>query len=312
MSNTKFIQRGGKQVFMQPFAAKGVDFYGFLINADFDSIQKNLCDKYFNDPSNGSENFQPAGPFVLLVFNKINSLRSENPPDSEKGWFSEQEAAIWILLEDKKRKKLYWFHPYIFVDNSYAMAMGRELYGFPKSLGWFNIPDRPEEAQDFSIDTIVLPKFNSSTKGERKTLFAVKQTDPRGHSVEMKNIEVIMKDVLNLFKNENSFIDDIVLGWHSASDLLHGRVPMAFLKQFPDVTNPANSCYQAILEVPSKMTHFNKGSLLNGNFEVTINNWDSHPVASDLGLKPSPFVPLMSFYINFDFEIGNGKVIWTS
>ena len=310
MSKSKFVERGGKQVFRQPFAAKSVDFYGFLVDADYDSIQKNICDKYFNNPTNGNENFQPAGPFVLLVFNKIKSLSSIDKPDSEKGWFSEQEAAIWVLLEDKKRKKLFWFHPYIFVDNSYAMAMGRELYGFPKSLGWFDLPDNPESVSRITLETLVLNKFSPKTKGSRELLFEVIQKDPKGHSIELKSIEIIMKDIIKLFKNENNFFDDLMLGWHSASDLFHGRVPMAFLKQFPDVTNPEYACYQAILEVPSKMTHFNTGCLLHGDFEITIGDFDSHPVCKDLGLASQSIKPIMSYYVNFDFEIGNGNVVW--
>lgn len=310
MSKPSFVERSGKQVFMQPFAAKSVDFYGFLINADFNSIQKNVCDKYLNNPSSGHENFKPAGPFVLLVFNKIKSLNSINKPDSEKGWFSEQEAAVWVLLEDKKRKKLFWFHPYIFVDNSYALSMGRELYGFPKSLGWFNLPDSPKNAAKLSLETIVLKKYNPETQGTRELLFSVEQTDPKGHSIELKSIEQIMKDILHLFKNENSFIEDIILGWHSAADLLHGRVPMVFLKQFPDVTDPKFACYQAIVEVPSKMTHFNTASLLHGKYRIKIGDFDSHPVCKDLGLTSDTIEPLMSYYVNFDFEIGNGTIVW--
>jgi hypothetical protein len=184
MSKPKYIQRGGKQVYQQPFNAKGVHLYGFVVEADIESLQKNICDKYLNDPSCGKNDFRPAGPFVLFVFNTIDSLSSIKPPDNEKGWFSEKETAVWVLLEDRKREKLFWFHPYIFVDNSYAMAMGRELYGFPKSLGWFNIPDNPENASSFSLETVTVKEYTASTKGSRHELIKVEQTDPKGHSIE--------------------------------------------------------------------------------------------------------------------------------
>lgn len=312
MAAAKFIERGGRQVFRQPFAANGVNFYGFLIDADYSALQKNICDKYLNIPSGGTENFQPAGPFALLVFNTIDSLQSMDEPDHDKGWFSEKEAAVWLLLEDKKRNKLFWFHPYIFVDNSYAMAMGRELYGFPKSIGWFDIPSEPKDANKFSLETIVLDKYDPKTKGTKRELFKINQTDPKGHTFELKSIEEIMKGVLHLFKSQNSLIDDLILSWHTAADLLHGRAPMTFLKQFPDVSNPDLACYQSILEVPSKMTKFHTGGLLHGKYKITIGDYNSHPVRSDLGISAETLEPLMSYYVKFDFEIGNGSVIWQS
>lgn len=305
-----YIERTGKQVFQQPFAANNVQFYGFVVSADADSLQKNLCDKYLNNPSKGAVDFRPVGPFALIVFNKINSLNSINPPDSQKGWFSEQETAVWVLLEDRKREKLFWFHPYIFVDNSYAMAMGRELYGFPKSLGWFNIPNNPQEANSFSLETLVLKQFTPQTKGTRETLIDVKQTDPAGHSVEAVGLETIMKEMLHLFTHQNSIVKDLILAWNSASDVLHGRAPMVFLKQFPEVTNPNLACYQAILEVPSRMAKFHTGSLIHGKYEITIGDFQSHPIVQDLGLSSTKINPVLSYYVSFDFEIGNGTVIW--
>lgn len=310
MPQIPYIERTGKQVFQQPFAAKNVQFYGFLVSANEDSLQKNLCDKYLNNPSNGAVDFRPAGPFALIVFNKIDSLSSINPPDSQKGWFSEQETAVWVLLEDRKREKLFWFHPYIFVDNSYAMAMGRELYGFPKSLGWFNIPNSPQEAKSFSLETLVLKKFDPNTKGTRELLISVDQTDPAGHSVEAAGLESIMKEMLHLITHQNSIIKDLILAWNSASDVLHGRAPMVFLKQFPEITNPSLACYQSILEVPSRMAKFHTGALLHGKYEITIGDFQSHPISQDLGLASNKIYPVLSYYVSFDFEIGNGSVIW--
>ena len=310
MSQISYIERTGKQVFQQPFAANNVQFYGFLVAANTDSLQKNLCDKYLNGPSGGAVDFRPAGPFALIVFNKIDALNSINSPDSQKGWFSEQETAVWVLLEDRKREKLFWFHPYIFVDNSYAMAMGRELYGFPKSLGWFDIPNSPQEAKSFSLETLVLKQFDPKTKGTREFLIKVEQTDPTGHSVEPAGLETVMKEMLHLYTHQNSIIKDLILAWNSASDVLHGRAPMVFLKQFPDVGNPALACYQSILEVPSRMAKFHTGALLHGNYEITIGDFQSHPVRQDLGLVSSQINPVLSYYVSFDFEIGNGSVIW--
>ena len=83
---------------------------------------------------------------MLLAFCNLASLRSITPPYSNFGRFVERETAFWVLTIDKTKKRLYWFIPYIFVDNTYAMAMGRELYGFPKSVGTMGLPPSPDQA----------------------------------------------------------------------------------------------------------------------------------------------------------------------
>ena len=64
------------------------------------------------------------------------------------------------------RRRVYWLLPYIWVDNPYAMAMGRGLYGFPKGIGTVTLPASPENPDCFAIDTLVLPTFSPETKGE--------------------------------------------------------------------------------------------------------------------------------------------------
>ena len=58
-------------------------------------------------------------------------MRSAEPPDRDKGLFTEQEFAVWVPVIEPKLGP-FWLHPYMVVDNPYAMALGRELYGFPE------------------------------------------------------------------------------------------------------------------------------------------------------------------------------------
>ena len=312
MSLIPYVEMHGRQVFRQPFTAKGVQFYGFILPVDQNKLQTLICDPYLNHPANGQTDFRAAGPFAMLVFNRLDSLSSTDPPDSNLGWFSEQEAAIWVLTVDRKRERLLWFLPYIFVDNSYAMAMGRELYGFPKSLGQFNIPDNPASADLLSLDTLVLTEFNPQTKGTWERLFKAERVKKGsgGAPKVWTGFKELMQEIVKLLEMEHSFIRDLRLLYDSADDLLHGRLPMVFLKQFPNVTNPGYACYQSIVEVPSQMTHFNQGCFLDGEYEVTINNYASHPVADDLGLPSNKLAPVASFWVDFEFEIGNGAEVW--
>ena len=132
MTMQTYIDRGGELVYQPPFVSEEVEYYGFILDADKKKLQ-DLCDSYLNSAIGSAGRFVPAAGFVLLACCKLPSLRSISPPHSNFGRFVEHEVALWMLVIDKAKKRLYWMLPYIFVDNTFAMAMGRELYGFPKA-----------------------------------------------------------------------------------------------------------------------------------------------------------------------------------
>lgn len=305
------MERGGELVYRPPFVAKGVEFYGFALRADSARLQDAICDRYLNRPTNGGTDFRPAGPYVVLAFCNLPILACTDPPYCNMGWFAEQETAVWILLVDHKRERLVWFHPYIFVDSAYAMAMGRELYGFPKSIGWFQIPESVDNADLFAAETLVLKTFSPDTKGTRARLLEVRQTrkaDPA--STPWTTMAEFMMAIVGLLEREDSVVRDVRLAFDTAEDLVHGRLPMVFLKQFRDVSRSALASYQSIVEVPSKLLKFHQGRLIHHEYAVTVNPCQSHPVRADLGLAADTVVPVLSFWANFDFEIGEGIEVW--
>ena len=88
---------------------------------------------------------------------------------------------------------------------------------------------------------------------------------------------------------------------------------LVFLKQFRDVSCPTKACYQAIVEAPLAV-HLSTASyeaLDQQAFTITVEEWDSHPIASELGLMPrSPLVPELAFRAEFDFDIQLGLEVW--
>ncbi len=311
-----FIRRGGEQIYRQPFDALGVQFYGFVLEADEQVMQQQLCDRYLNQPSQGKFDFAPFGSWCLLVFNNLAKLASTELPDSEKGQFTERESAIWVLLQERNSGKLYWFLPYIFVNNSYALCMGRETYGFPKSLGIFEAPYFPEYATYFDLKTEVIPTYTPNTQGTWQTLWSVTQRVDQGSKDNFKLR-------LNLVSEGKEFIGEVAselrrhsLGSHKykllelTKNILELEVPMVFLKQFPAIENPNDACYQAIATTNIKMTGFNEACLLPGEYQIHIRDYDSHPVRSNFGFSSEKMCSVLSFYANIDFLIGNGQTLW--
>jgi hypothetical protein len=87
---------------------------------------------------------------------------------------------------------------------------------------------------------------------------------------------------------------------------------LVFLKQFRDVACPTKACYQAIVEAPLAIhpTTASYQALDPQGFTVTARNWDSHPIASDLGLETDPIVPQLAFRAEIDFAIQLGLEVW--
>ena len=315
MEKPKYIRRGGVQVYQQPFLGQRVRYYGFVLEADTAAIQKNYCDRCLNEPSGGNVQFRAAIPYVVLAFTHIERLQSQTQPYHDYGYFQEQETTIWVLTEDMQRHELYWGIPYIFVNNPLAIAMGREVYGFPKEYAWFDIPTNPSEAAFLSVDTIAIETYGPSSEGIRQRLIDVTRTYPKGdENTQSGHVWTSMSEaveaVWSLLEHQANIQTDLRLIFNTTSDLIHGRIPMVFLKQFRDVTDGEYACYQSIVESAVTVPNFYGGQFLPDDYEVDILPYDSHPIRQDLGLKSGPLKPVLSFSTYFDLEIGAGKEIW--
>lgn len=237
MNNPVYLSRGGEQVFEPPYVAEGVQFFGFIVKADNTSLQA-ICDRYLNGPS-GSRDFSPLVPFAMFVFNKIEQMYAKSPPDNNRGWYSEQEGAVWMLVWDSKRGKPLWYHPYMVVDSSYAMAMGREIYGFPKEIGWFQVPDGPRVPNTLSVKTVLVKTLTANTQAKPGLLFAAslsKDATSTPPYMEVKDLNALTEAVTQR----------LVLARYANGDRLKALslpMPMIFLKQFRDSVDPKRTCF---------------------------------------------------------------------
>lgn len=311
MSN--YIDRGYELVFKPPFVANNVGFYGFILKAEMSQLQK-FCDRYFNDPIGRPGAFTPAGDFLMLACCSLPSLQSTTPPYDQMGNFAENEFAFWVPVIDHERERMLWSFPYIWVDNPFAMAMGRELYGFPKGLGTITIPDDPKSPDLFRLDTLGVRTFSPDAVGEIIPLVTVNRASANDGAEEdtiFSDIKEMIHEIVNVLEEGYDIFKHIRLALHTIEDLLHMRMPMVFLNQFRDVADPATASVQSLIETSPGANKIHSGRLYGSTFEVTIEESASAPIISDLGLETGrPITPLVSYYMNFDFEIGLGKELW--
>ncbi|MBD2385100.1 hypothetical protein [Cylindrospermum sp. FACHB-282] len=315
----KYIERVDEQAFNQPYLIKGVDMYGFLLNAKCYKLQE-ICDKYLNIGS--SKFYCPAAPYVVLTINNIESLQSINSPDSEKGYVTEQEAIFWVpvLMGTKvgllfKPERLVWFMAYLFVNNSPVLVSGREIFGFPKQIATFTFPSQPGETEPLSVDTLVFKKFFQNLKAEEARIIEVKtKKSLNDQTNSYEDPAEFLADMVNNLKINQVTIPNFDISLDLISGALGKAVNIIGLKEFRDIEDSSTACYKAIVYTPMRVTNFSRGTIIKNSL-VKIHNYASHRICQELGLSNSDaqvaeITPSLSFYINFDFQVDNGKVLW--
>ena len=157
-SYPKFTKYREIQELFQPCFAECKILYGFALKGNLKRLQK-LCHRRLHAPTEGNYIDEPLSEMVMLTF-QVQVRYSNDPTDVT---LSVREVPFWILTVSYKRlNSTYYvpglsvrFRPYIYPQNSLAMASGQEIYSSPKVGGWF--PDFPQSNQD----TSVFPEFKN-------------------------------------------------------------------------------------------------------------------------------------------------------
>lgn len=331
----KYIPHPNEQCFTQPYNLKNTSIYGFVLEGSLEKLQK-LCDKYFNEPAGGKVQYRPATNYVLLTLATIDSLGSREQPDSEKGKCFEEEAIFWVIAVAGKQlgpsfigERLVCYMPYILVNDSPILVAGREVYGICKEIGYFQIPQPEQEPEFFAVDTLVWKEFSPQTRSQKSRLLEVLRVDKgqeNGANHTLNNLDEIMAEIRKLIFQHAGNLE--IPGWSWSlplsilETLTYQSATGLCLKQFRDAEDGSRACYQAIIEVLMKMSQYYGGKILSsgdvgGKYEVKFYNAASHPIVEELGLQKvhsqpgSVTVPVkLAYWLNFDFTVENGTVIW--
>ena len=256
-----------------PYLCQGTKMFGFLVEADRDKIEA-LCKKVLTDPSQGTLEYVPLSHFVVLAYADVASVSSIDPPLNHVGSVNEKQVAIWILTAEVKRElgvlvaqRLAWFVPYIIVDNPASLTGGREVYGYPKSFGWFDLTGE-KNLQELKVD-IFGGDFGEDKQAGRHRLLEITAVDPAAEP-EVKNEWAGMSDAHDEIKALLWDLKDgeiVIPGFHLLEDLWEDvtkeEINQVFLKQFRSATQGAGADFQNINEVRSHVTKFAGASLIN-------------------------------------------------
>jgi hypothetical protein len=291
--------------------------YAFGLRANLDAIAA-TCNAYLNPAAGGGLVYEPAMPMAVVTFLNAARMTSAAAP---YGWMAENECAVWVPLlatdtsgGHRVAKRLVWWMPYVFVDTDAAMATGREVWGYPKQIGWFSVPSGPNPT--WELKTRLFVTLNPDTEGVIAPLITIASGAGVAHETHSTwtHVTDAARDVLAIVRREISLSiwPSLSLAGNVLETLLHHEMPVVNLKQFRDCADPTRACYQAVVEAPCTVKTFHGGGLLSGPHRVTIASAESHPIVKELGLEGFEVDAIYGAWCHMDFLAMPGTEVWRS
>ena len=319
MSDTKqpppmpaYIERGGEQELVPPCGLYGSQFYVFILQGNRSNLQ-NLIDRLFNKPSGGALNTEAFSSYVAVMFTHVDRLTSAEPA---QGWAAYGDIAMWVPVIDRQGllPSFKMYPVYMVVDNGSTMATGREIYGFPKEMGWFLEPQIPEFIGDLAVDVTGYQTGSPTKQSIRSRLYTVQREtgDTPAAFNPIASARAVFDELEKAMSllHAGNFKDEFIVGFDIFKNLF--SVPALGLKQIRDIQDPAKAVFQSVVEAPLGLTKFRDARLLTDRYTFTLSDLASHPVADDTGLKIGAQDVAFAFWIYADFELGLGKSNWQS
>jgi hypothetical protein len=323
-SGRKYIDSPSLQVFPPPSLCQDVTQYLFFLKGRQSKLQE-LCDTFLNEPSGGAVDYRPRLPFVMLTFQSVGRLSSGAPGFQDWGYTSEREATFWIAVSDSKKhgadelcKKVELFIPFIYSDNPWAVAGGRELYGFPKQGSTVLMPGTGQGAGAFEISTLAYRTLSRDSQAQVSRVLSIERADgePFAHGELGISLGDELLQRLGVLRDELGQLLDFnfEFGARIIDFLFRPSLPMVFLKQFRDVGSTEGACYQAIVGAEADQIELKSLRLLLRRFRLRIESLATQPIAQTLGLELDSrgqlFIP-GGLQVQFDFRLNEGHLIWS-
>jgi hypothetical protein len=322
-----YVNRWGLRGSPQPFTCDGLISHQFVVQGRLSSLQ-GLCDRYLNRPSQGELCYRPVTQNVMVMFNYARSIRCVDRAYQHMGFSPETEVAFMVLTVAVREvdgrtvaDHLAWFVPYIFVDNPAALTWGREIHGFPKELGWIELPVDPQAADRLTLDCFGLRRFHPTERMCRRRLLEIERI-PEGaagqpdraisNSARWTSPTGALRAARDaLLGPGRPTLPGMSFSRSLFSSVTSWDVPMVFLKQMYDAEDGDRASFQAIVEAGMRVSAFRGWGLIPGQFRLNLEPMESHPIEEDLGLEPRQPVQL-AYWVEFDAVLSAGRTVWSS
>ena len=238
-----YIVRPGDEEMPLPYAFAGLTIRSFPLEADVTRLQA-MCDNYLEYRAAGGGRVPSAGrPGVhagrdlhVALFEERSRGLLLGERDLVQRAGGPRPAGEWRW----QAQDLAFYFPYIYVDNPWAIATGREVFGYPKAWSTLHIPPDPKHPAPVRLDTMVLPVLAKGTKLELLPLIEVSDAPgraPLGMLHEVQNLGTGLEGL-------PAWPPRTAVGarFQPVREVIHaiteGRIPIVSLKQYRDCRLP--------------------------------------------------------------------------
>lgn len=333
-----YVERGGEQVFPQPYVFDDCVLHGFVVQADYDAL-KTLCDKYLNNPSQQNVEYWPAVDRIVVARLDVGRAQPENPQEYDYGYIREVDVSLFIpvvAFDGLLPIGMAAFAPYLFVDHPWGILCGREVYGLhkiPSSISPMAFGSSTLfGVQSYAVKTTGLnaevPKQQilsivSGTGSPAPSFASLLEAGAPPGVAALSTLLAKKEWALGTADEAWNAISELVFGKGSRieikarnaifdvqSFLTGGQLPMVALKQFRDVANGRFACYQAITESPAQLTGFVGAAMINDPLLLHVEDLVSHPLLTDFGWASGDVPISTAFQVHFGFKVMNGTELW--
>jgi hypothetical protein len=312
-----YVEFGGLGSAPGPLQCDDTTLYVFALKADHAKLDA-LCTRVFRDPTAGAVDYRPLGGNVVVTFGVVGAIRPGLEPWHSMGTVREPQVGFWIPVArvqpdddgDLVAQDFGMFCAAMMLDNPISLLSGREDYGYPKTMGWPEMPADPTDATTpFTLDVFGMD-FGGADHPQRRRLM---ELAPVGE--ELSETELAVGDILTVGEWIKDMLFDepeVEVGLKFAYEFgkaLHDhRVNQVFLKQIRATGDGRRADVQQVVVAPA-VTQNVSVTQLHHDYDCTIQPLDSHPLHDELGIVAQQRVTL-ALRMHFDFLIEAGEVRW--
>jgi uncharacterized protein with NAD-binding domain and iron-sulfur cluster len=303
-----YIYTDGSPLQHTPMHLDASDMYGFFIKGDLKNLQASV-DATLNRVA-GRACFKALSPYVMVTFTRVCHAQSGFPADYNKGWGKEVDIITWVMIghlsETNRLDRLFYYPMHIWVDVPTAISIGREIFGYPKNMCQYTMPEPGEDPLKFTLCSEGWQPYSPETQLAIHPILEVTAANTGSHQSVLGFID-LQRQVLKFLRSEEG---SLALDESGIKDLellmLRPRIDQLFLKQFPDGSG-VKAVYQALVVAPTVVDKVHRVQLLGHKYECNLHRFDSFRLDRSLGFSLGAQPAQLPFHINFDFTVMEGE-----
>lgn len=300
----KYIEYGGLQVLSPPYKLEGVSARVLPIKANPEKLQS-AVDRLLNPAARDGVRFYALGDLLLVQLGYIDRNSSIRGPDRHLGYGSETSATISIpVVRGEMRQGTFVpidlgvFVAYIFVDNTLSLASGREVYGYPKELGFFSHTGASYEPDSSVVETMAWTRHGNQAKLTRTKVLEVRHSGRAGPTKWNSTTE-LMGSLLSVVLGREGVLRH-GLSMSLLKSMAKAELSMFNVRQIRSLEDPTIALHQSVTRSVFSVSAIEGSGLIEGDHLVELFSYPSHPFADDFGIDPGAQRALSPVWVKFD------------